>query len=81
MARNTPLGQRDWIIFGIIGWNFRIQRPQHLARELARAGDTVFYIEPDFVADERAGFSIRQIDPSDVGRHNAVQPVSLRPKT
>ena len=63
LARNTPQGQRDWIIFGIIGWNFRIQRPQHLARELARAGDTVFYIEPDFVADERAGFSIRQIDP------------------
>ena len=63
MARNTPLGQRDWIIFGIIGWNFRIQRPQHLARELARAGDTVFYIEPDFVPDAEPGFSIRQIDP------------------
>ena len=62
IARNTPLGQRDWIIFGIIGWNFRIQRPQHLARELARAGDTVFYIEPDFIADDQAGFSIRQID-------------------
>ena len=63
IARNTPLGQRDWIIFGIIGWNFRIQRPQHLARELARAGDTVFYIEPDFIADDQPGFSIRQIDP------------------
>lgn len=63
LTRHTPAGQRDWIIFGIIGWDFRIQRPQHLARELAAAGDTVFYIEPDFVADAAAGFSIRHIDP------------------
>lgn len=63
LTRNTPTGQRDWIIFGIIGWNFRIQRPQHLARELAAAGDAVFYVEPDFIADAQPGFSIRQIDP------------------
>ena len=62
-TRGTPLGQRDWIIFGIIGWDFRIQRPQHLAREMARAGETVFYIEPVFVADTQPGFSVRQIDP------------------
>lgn len=63
LTRHTPAGQRDWIIFGIIGWNFRIQRPQHLARELAVAGDTVFYIEPDFISDTEPGFSVRQIDP------------------
>lgn len=61
--RGTPSGQRDWIIFGIIGWDFRIQRPQHLARELARQGDTVFYIEPGFVADAQPGFRVRQLDP------------------
>lgn len=61
--RFTPAGQRDWIVFGIIGWDFRIQRPQHLARELARAGETVFYIEPNFVADARPGAQVRQLDP------------------
>lgn len=60
--RGTPPGQRDWIIFGIIGWDFRIQRPQHLAREMARAGETVFYIEPIFIANAQPGFSVRQID-------------------
>ena len=61
--RGTSIGRRDWIIFGILGWNFRIQRPQHLARELARSGDAVFYIEPDFVPSQEPGFSLRQIDP------------------
>lgn len=62
-GRITARGQRDWIVFGIIGWDFRIQRPQHLARELARAGETVFYIEPNFVADAQPGFQVRQLDP------------------
>ena len=62
-GRVTPPGQRDWIVFGIIGWDFRIQRPQHLARELARAGETVFYIEPNFVADPQPGIQVRQLDP------------------
>lgn len=62
-TRSTATGRRDWIIFGIIGWDFRIQRPQHLARELALSGDTVFYIEPTFVASEEPGCLIRQLDP------------------
>lgn len=62
-VRFTAPSQRDWIIFGIIGWDFRIQRPQHLARELAQAGDTVFYIEPIFVANGQPGCQVRQLDP------------------
>ncbi|WP_313074007.1 glycosyltransferase [Melaminivora sp.] len=62
-VRGTEPGRRDWIIFGIIGWDFRIQRPQHLARELARAGETVFYVEPLFVSDPRPGARVRQLDP------------------
>lgn len=62
--RKTPSGRRDWLVFSIIGWDFRIQRPQHLARELSRTGDATFYIEPNFIADAKAGYEIRQIDPS-----------------
>lgn len=60
--RETPAGQRDWLVFSIIGWDFRIQRPQHLARELSRTGNATFYIEPHFIADAQAGYQIRQID-------------------
>ena len=62
--RQTPAGRRDWLVFSIIGWDFRIQRPQHLARELSRKGDATFYIEPHFIADAKAGYQIRQIDPA-----------------
>lgn len=61
--RTTPSGRRDWMVFSIIGWDFRIQRPQHLARELSRTGDATFYIEPHFIAANDAGYQIRQIDP------------------
>lgn len=60
--RETPAGRRDWLVFSIIGWDFRIQRPQHLARELSRTGNATFYIEPHFIADAQAGYQIRQID-------------------
>ena len=35
----------DIFVMSIINWDFRTQRPQHLAREFARAGHRVFYIE------------------------------------
>lgn len=37
--------QPDIFIFSIINWNFRYQRPQHIAKELADSGFRVFYIE------------------------------------
>jgi hypothetical protein len=36
-------GKPDIFIFPIIDWHFRIQRPQHVARELAALGHRVFY--------------------------------------
>lgn len=50
---------RDIVIFPIIDWNFRIQRPQHLARELAQDGNRVFYLtlQPELGASQ-AGFEI-----------------------
>ena len=62
--RTTPCKQRDWVVFSIIGWDFRIQRPQHLSRELSRTGNATFYIEPHFIADSEAGYQIRQLDPN-----------------
>lgn len=35
----------DIFVLSIINWDFRTQRPQHLANELARAGHRVFYVE------------------------------------
>lgn len=43
----APGGQFDILIFPIIAWNFRFQRPQQLARQLARKGHRVFWIDPD----------------------------------
>jgi len=38
----------DILFFSIIDWDFRIQRPQHLARSLAEAHHRVFYISVHF---------------------------------
>lgn len=43
VASRAP-GQQDWILFPVIDWHFRIQRPQHMARELGQLGDRVFYL-------------------------------------
>ena len=48
-AREHPRGRHDIIVFSIIDWNFRIQRPQHLAGQLAALGSRVFYLSITFV--------------------------------
>lgn len=60
----TPPGRRDWMVLGIIGWSFRIQRPQHLCRALAAQGDRVFYVDPVFVDDARPGAHLETLDGS-----------------
>jgi len=55
-------GVPDYIVWGVIDWHFRYQRPQHLATALAAAGRRVFYISPVFVDDDRAGFDIEALD-------------------
>ena len=37
------------IIFSVISWHFRFQRPQQLAKALAERGHKVYYVEPDFL--------------------------------
>src|ERR1700750_1400421 len=51
--------RRDVIWLGVITWHFRIQRPQHLATNLADTGARIFYISLVFEpADERGRFRI-----------------------
>jgi len=49
----------DVFILAIIGWHFRIQRPQHIARALTEQGHRVFYFEMDLPGKET---EIEQID-------------------
>lgn len=50
--------KHDILIFGLISWNFRFQRPQQLATELSKLGHRVFYIEHEFLPQRlnRNGF-------------------------
>lgn len=57
-------GLRDFFVWAVIDWHFRIQRPQHLARELAAAGHRVFYISNNFVDHPEPGFSVEPLDDS-----------------
>jgi GT2 family glycosyltransferase/glycosyltransferase involved in cell wall biosynthesis len=52
----------DLYVFGVIDWSFRIQRPQHLALELARRGHRVFYFSPAFRDAPSAGYQFERID-------------------
>jgi GT2 family glycosyltransferase/glycosyltransferase involved in cell wall biosynthesis len=54
-----PTGQFDVMVFPVIPWEFRFQRPQHLATQFARAGHRVFYFETLF---HRAGPEARVRD-------------------
>ena len=40
----TPAGRYDAIVFSIIDWDFRFQRPQQLASQFGRHGHRVFYL-------------------------------------
>src|SRR4030042_1405183 len=44
VAAEPPV-KPDIIIFPFIDWEFRIQRPQHLAIQLAESGHRVFYVQ------------------------------------
>lgn len=55
-------GRPDYVIWGVIDWHFRQQRPQHLARELAASGRRVFYVSALLVDDERPGFEVESLD-------------------
>ncbi|HET7882358.1 MAG TPA: hypothetical protein VFL55_15835, partial [Acetobacteraceae bacterium] len=53
-------GKHDYIVFSIIDWSFRTQRPQHLAAQLAARDNRVFYLSTRFLEMGSSGarFSI-----------------------
>ncbi len=55
-------GRTDLVFFGVIDWEFRIQRPQHLARALAEQGHRIFYVSPLFIDAREPGFDVERID-------------------
>jgi GT2 family glycosyltransferase len=50
LAKNEQISSADIIVFPIVDWHFRIQRPQHLSMELAKLGHRVFYLSPSVKA-------------------------------
>lgn len=57
-------GLPDYIVWGVIDWHFRHQRPQQLAKALVDSGRRVFYISSNFRNDRRAGFAIEPLNDS-----------------
>ncbi|WBU59761.1 glycosyltransferase [Paracoccus albus] len=55
-AGNKP----DIFIMSIINWDFRIQRPQHLATAFGRAGHRVFYVEMETVSGSGSAREVAQ---------------------
>ncbi|MDQ3056736.1 MAG: glycosyltransferase [Pseudomonadota bacterium] len=58
-ARDRKL---DIYMWGVIDWHFRFQRPQHLARVLAKRGHRVFYISNEFIDRPHPGFTVEPLD-------------------
>jgi|GEM_PF-1948800 len=51
----------DVVVFPVIDWHFRFQRPQHLAKHLAAVGHRVFYLTTEFTHDfQSLGFKIAE---------------------
>ncbi len=53
----------DVFVFAIIDWHFRIQRPQQIARALAREGHRVYYLTNHFADASDADFSVEELEP------------------
>jgi len=59
----TQSDQSYILVFGLIDWGFRHQRPQHIATKLSKIGYTIIYISPTPVLSFRSKlpFILRQL--------------------
>ena len=60
-AKPNNSSKRDVFVFGVIDWHFRIQRPQHIARNLANDGRRVFYFSNHFIDSDEIGYQIESL--------------------
>lgn len=60
--KNCEYTGDDIFIFPVIDWHFRIQRPQHLARQLAEKGHRVFYFSTTFQRKDAGITVLEQLD-------------------
>ncbi|MFC0442669.1 glycosyltransferase [Aeromonas media] len=58
MALEVVSSGFDVIVFPVIDWAFRVQRPQHLAREFGALGHRVFYLTTTFHPSKKPGFVV-----------------------
>ncbi|HEP1062527.1 glycosyltransferase [Klebsiella aerogenes] len=54
-------GGFDILLFPVIDWDFRLQRPQQLVKELAKLGSRVVYFSTTFNVSTSPGFSIEKM--------------------
>lgn len=57
--------ERDVFVFAVIDWHFRMQRPQQLARSLARKNRRVLYFSNHFVDAAEPGYALEQLADAD----------------
>ncbi len=55
------MGQ-DILVFSIIDWHFRFQRPQHLAKSFAKTGRRVFFFSNHFIDSVEAGYTMESLN-------------------
>jgi GT2 family glycosyltransferase/glycosyltransferase involved in cell wall biosynthesis len=53
----------DVILWGVIDWHFRFQRPQQLATGFARKGHRVFYVSSTLIDSPEPGFKVESLNP------------------
>lgn len=51
----------DIICFPVIDWDFRVQRPQQLAKELGKTGSRIIYLTTTFNVSSKPGFNIEKM--------------------
>ncbi|MCS2161495.1 glycosyltransferase [Scandinavium sp. H11S7] len=54
-------GGLDVLLFPVIDWDFRLQRPQQLVKELAKLGNRVIYFSTTFNVSNAPGFIIEKM--------------------
>lgn len=47
----------DYFFFSVIAWDFRYQRPQHLANNLGKSGNRVFYVKNEFLINKNMSYA------------------------